>query len=74
MTDKHVSKLVKYLMDMRQGLGILNIRAHVLDEIAVKLQSQADELEAYRATEPYKSGYADGRATAFATGLTGDDD
>lgn len=74
MTDKHAAKLIERLRRLHDGLTVVGIHASVLIVVADKLQSQGDELEAYRDTEPYQSGYADGRDAAFATGLTGDDD
>jgi hypothetical protein len=61
------------LHKIRDGLAVLGLHAHILDQVSDKLRTMGLEIERVRSDRQYIIGHNDGWAAAMATGLPGDD-
>jgi hypothetical protein len=74
ISDAQVQAICQDLKKIREGLAVLGLHPQFLDEVADKLKKQAVEIERMKSTDLYTSGHTAGWESAFATGLTEEDD
>jgi len=69
LKDVQAEYICQQLTKAREGFAALGIQTHLFEDVIKKITKQALIIDKYTSTEPFKAGYDEGRAAAFATGL-----